>query len=586
MKKEKHKERNILLKSMDHCYHAYVTVFIFAFIINLLMLITPIYSLQVLDRVIGSGSKSTLLMLSLVIGAVYLAYGLLQIARSFTLIKIGEWLDNKISPFLFAHSISSAAQRQNTTQGSQLLRDFQTVKSFVTSVGINTLFDAPWSIAYLIVIFMIHPYMGYITIFGAIIIIASGFINAYATNRNLFEATEYNIKSFQQSDIATRNAEVVEAMGMVENVSSQWAKWNKLALSKQSIASYRNGVISNISRTVRNWMQMAVTGVGAYVVVRSGGQEMTTGGMIASSIMVGRALAPFDNFIELWKQISVTMKSYGDLNRSLENGATRIQGMPIPSIEGRMVIDNVYFAQQPKDQKSMMLGAQLRYILKGISFTVEPSETLAIIGPSGAGKSTIAKLLTGVWPVTSGEIRLDGGDVFTWNRVDFGTKVGYVPQGIELFNGSIKQNIARMLDVDKIDPELVVDAAKISGAHDMIQNMPNGYDTEIGSEGHNLSGGQRQRVALARAFYGNPKVVILDEPNANLDQLGEIALSNAIIEAKKRGITVIVISHRPSILNVVDKIMIVQAGTISGFGTRDEMMMKMLNTDSSSIEFK
>jgi ATP-binding cassette subfamily C protein len=552
---------NPLKAALEKCKAAFKVTFIFAFFINLLMLVTPLYSLQVLDRVIGSGNLQTLLMLSIIIACVYFVHTLLQIARSFTLIKVGEWLDNNLSPVIFGHSISASATRVNPAS-SQMLRDFQTVKTFLTSTGINTLFDAPWSIVYIIVIFLIHPYIGWITIFGAIIIVSFAFFNAVATNRTLGEATEFSIKSMSQAEIANRNAETVEAMGMIANVRKNWAKFNEASLAKQSLASYRNGIISNFSRFIRNVMQMAVTGTGAYVVVSTQGADMTTGGMIASSIIVGRALAPFDNSIVMWKSISGAMKSYKNINDSFDKHQERDQAMPIPHVDGHLVVENIYYA-------SPVPQGMPQHILKGVSFAIQPGELLAIIGPSGAGKSTLAKLIVGVWGASSGSIRLDGGDVYTWNRENFGEHVGYLPQGIELFSGSIKENIARMSE--DVDPEMVIQTAKMCGGHEIILRFPNGYDTDIGSGGANLSGGQRQRIGLARAFYGNPKLVVLDEPNANLDEAGELALSGALKAAKAKGIAVIVISHRPSILSEVDKIMVIQDGAVASFGTKEEV---------------
>ena len=561
---------NPLNKAIEKCKSAFWITFWFAFVINLLMLITPLYSLQVLDRVIGSGSLETLLMLSIVIGFIYFVYGLLQIARSFTLIKVGEWLDNNVSPIIFGHAVSASATQANTG-ASQLLRDFQTVKTFLTSTGINTLYDMPWSIIYIIVIFMIHPYLGIITVVGGIIIVSSAFFNAIATNRTLGEATEFSIKSLTQAEIASRNAEVVEAMGMMRNVTKNWHKFNEASLDKQSTASYRNGIISNFSRFIRNIMQMLVTGVGAYVVVKTSGAEMTTGGMIASSIIVGRALAPFDNAIELWKSMSGALKSYKNINQSFAKYSSREEAMPIPNVEGHLTVDNIYYATPTPPGMQQPLNP--KYILKGVSFNVVPGEILAIIGPSAAGKSTLAKIIVGVWKASSGVVRLDGGEIYRWNREDFGRHVGYLPQGIELFSGTIKQNIARM--GEDAPPEKVIEAAKLSGAHEMILRLPDGYDTDIGAGGANLSGGQKQRVGLARCFYGNPKMVILDEPNANLDEAGEIALSNALRQAKTLGLSVIVISHRPSVLSVVDKILVLQDGLIAAYGTKEEIHNKI-----------
>jgi len=572
------KKFNPLIGAINKCKQAFWVVFWFAFVINLLMLITPLYSLQVLDRVIGSGNLYTLLWLSLIIGSIYFAYGLLQIARSFTLIKVGEWLDKDVSPVIFGYSISASATKTNMG-ASQLLRDFQTVKTFLTSTGINTLFDAPWSIIYIIVIFLIHPYIGIITIFGAVIIVSSAFFNAAATNRTLGEATEFSIKGMTQADIANRNAEVVEAMGMIKNVTKNWHQFNLTSLERQSTASYRNGVISNFSRFIRNIMQMAVTGVGAYVVVSTGGRDMTTGGMIMSSIIVGRALAPFDNAIELWKSMSSALKSYKNINQLFSNFASREEAMPIPYVEGHLTVENIYYAMATSP--NVPPPPMPRYILKGVSFAVQPGEILAIIGPSAAGKSTLAKVLVGVWKATSGSVRLDSGEIYRWNREDFGHHTGYLPQGIELFSGTVKQNIARM--AENADPKAVIEAAKIAGAHEMILRLPDGYDSDIGLSGSNLSGGQKQRVGLARAFYGNPKLIILDEPNANLDEAGEIALSQSLKQAKERGIAVVVISHRPSVLSVVDKVLVLQDGAVAIYGTQEEIQSRVKTLQSGTI---
>ncbi|MES2214449.1 MAG: type I secretion system permease/ATPase [Pseudomonadota bacterium] len=571
---------NPLEDALAKCKKAFQITFVFAFFINLAMLITPLYSLQVLDRVIGSGSMNTLLMLSLVIGSVYLVYTLLQIARSFTLIRIGEWLDNNLSPMLFSRAVAAAASKHGMA-ASQLLRDFQTVKTFLTSTGINTLFDAPWSVVYIGVIFAIHPYLGWLTIAGAIIIISSAFLNAAATNRTLGEATDYSIKSMNQAEIATRNAEVVEAMGMMKNVSANWHKFNQAALAKQSLASYRNGIISNMSRFIRNVLQMAVTGIGAYVVVSTRGADMTTGGMIASSILVGRALAPFDNAIELWKSISSAMKSYKNIQDVFKTTSLRDESMPLSNIQGHLTFDNVYYAF-PSNQRAAQ-ESETKYVLKGVSFAVEPGQLVAIIGPSATGKSTLAKIMTGVWKATSGSVRLDGGEIYRWNREDFGKHVGYLPQGIELFSGSIKQNIARMAADADILPEKVIAAAKMAGAHEMILKFPDEYDSDIGVAGSNLSGGQKQRIGLARAFYGDPKMVILDEPNANLDEAGEIALSQALLQAKSKGIAVVVISHRPSILSVVDKVMVIQDGSVVAYGSKEEVSGRVQMLKSGMI---
>ncbi len=556
---------NLLVQGLNDCRLAFIITFIFSFGVNVLNLITPLYSLQVLDRVISSGSKDTLLMLSVIIIAIYASYTLLQVARSFTLIKIGEWLDKKLSPKLFAHAVEASSIKQSMG-ASQTIREFSTIKSFLTSIGINSLFDAPWSIIYIIVVFLIHPSLGWLTVIGGLLILFFAFLNAYAINDTLSNSNEYNIKGHYLAEIATRNAETVQAMGMMSSIQSRWASVNNQALKMQSIASYRNGIIGNITKFLRAILQVSVTGIGAYLVISTSPPEMTVGNMIASSIIVGRALAPFDQAIEVWKQVSSARKSYSKIKSFLDKSLNKIEGMSIPYPEGRLTAENVFFAL------STQAGQPQKEILRGLNFTLEPGMSLAIIGPSAAGKSTLARLLVGVWKPTSGCVRLDNADVFTWNRDDFGQHVGYVPQGIELFNGSIKENISRMSHDP--NPELVIDAAKFAGAHEMISKLPNGYESDIGLAGSALSGGQKQRVALARAFYGHPKLVVLDEPNANLDERGEQALVQAIANAKARKISTILISHRPSILAFVDMIMIMQEGSIVAYGPRAEIVAR------------
>lgn len=559
-------QNNPLVSALNDCRKAFIVTFFFSFCVNLLNLITPLYSLQVLDRVISSGSKHTLLMLTVIIIFIYISYTLLQIARSFTLIKIGEWLDHQISPKLFSHAVETNSIKPSMG-AAQSIREFDTIKLFLTSSGINSIFDAPWSVIYIIVVFLIHPFLGWLTIFGAIIIVFLAVLNAYATNSTLSGSHEHKLKGAYLADIATRNSETVQAMGMMKSVQSRWAKTNSNALKMQSIASYRNGVLSNTTRFFRSILQMGVTGIGAYIVITTNSQEMTVGNMIASSIIVGRALAPFDQLIEVWKQVTSALKSYKKIKSSFDKEASRPEGMSFPRPEGRLSVENVFYTPPQKNPK-----AQPVYTLKGVNFTLDAGKSLAIIGPSGAGKSTLARILVGVWKPSSGYVRLDNADVFGWNRNDFGKHVGYLPQGIGLFNGTIKENIARMHE--EISSEAVVEAAKAAGADEMISHFPDGYDTDIGLEGSSLSGGQKQRVGLARAFYGNPRLIILDEPNANLDEKGEQALVNAMKYAKEKNTSTIVISHRPSILAFVDMIMIMQEGTVVAYGPREDILAR------------
>lgn len=559
-------QNNPLTEALKDCKSAFVITFLFSFGVNLLNLITPLYSLQVLDRVLGSGNKYTLLMLTVIIFFIYVSHTLLQISRSFILIKTGEWLDKRISPKLFSHAVKSASIRPSLG-GSQVIREFNTIKQFLTSSGINSFFDAPWAIIYIIVVFLIHPYIGWITVVGVLTALFMAMLNARAVNETLAASNEANIKGHHMAEMSTRNAETIQAMGMLEKVRQRWAAINSNSLKMQSIASYRNGIISNLTRFFRALIQVSVTGTGAYLVITTNGQEMTAGYMIASSIIVGRALAPFDGAVDIWKQASNAMKSYKKIITFLSGDTFKDEGLSVSKPEGKITVENLFFAHPNKNP-----AAQPNYTLKGLNFTLEAGKSLAIIGANAAGKSTLSRLLVGVWKPTTGHVRFDDIEVTSWKREEFGKHIGYLPQGVQLFNGTIKENIARM-DADP-DPEAVIKAAKFADAHELISKLPNGYDTDIGIGGSSLSGGQRQRIGLARAFYGDPKVVILDEPNANLDEKGEKSLMSALKNSKDTSVTSIIVSHRPSILSSVDMIMVLQEGMIVAYGPRDEILAR------------
>lgn len=555
--------KTLLDDAIHKCKKAFIVTFFFAFGVNILMLSTSLYSLQVYDRVISSASMETLVMLSLVTMGVYVALSMLQVARSFTLIRIGEWLDRSLAPQFFANSVASSAVRPSLG-GSQTLRDLNQVRGFLTSAGINALFDAPWAFIFVIVLFAIHASVGYLALFGAVVLLGFAVLNAYATDETLNQANQQSMKSLNQAEIATRNAESIEAMGMMSAVVKNWHSMNGKAIELQSLASNRNGIISSVSKFVRLILQMAVTGLGAYYTINS---EMTMGGIIASSMLIGRALAPVESAIEVWKSITSAHKAYQRLQVALITLPARHVSMALPTPTGKLSVENVFYAPP-----AVTPQATVKYTLRGVNFALEAGESLAIIGPSAAGKSSLARLLAGVWKPLSGVVRLDNADVYTWNRDDFGQYVGYLPQGVELFNGTVKDNIARLQD--DANPEDIVRAAQFAGVHDLILRLPNGYETDIGVGGSALSAGQRQRIGLARAFFGNPKLMILDEPNANLDDMGEMALVTALKNAKAQGITTILISHRPAILSSVDKVLVLQEGAIAAFGPRNEVMAK------------
>jgi len=552
----------ILEKHINACRSVLWQTLSLSLVSNLMMLALPIYSLQVLDRVISSGSTDTLLMLTLVTTSALICLSLVQSARSFILVRMGEWLDKKLSPAMFAHSIESSVLQAglSTGSGSQHLRDLGVIKNFLSGPTLAALLDAPWSIIFIIILFMIHPINGLIAILGGIILFIMAYLNEKMTKSLLDESGEHVVKAMSQAEVITRNSEAVESMGMLKNIVKKWEVTSAKGMALQSLASDRSAIISGASRFIRLLLQVAITGVGGYLVLEN---KITVGGIIAGSIIVGRALAPFENSIASWKGFISARKSYSRLRDSLIKFPAREETMKLPKPAGNLVVENVYFKPPGSDKPT----------IRGINFELKPGELLGIVGPSAAGKSTMAKMITGVWKPAAGIVRLDGADVYIWNREDFGKHVGYLPQDVELFPGTIKENIARM--DDNADPENVVKAAKTATAHEMILSLPKGYDTDIGISGAALSAGQRQRVGLARAFYGDVKLVVLDEPNANLDGEGEAALVSTLKHAKANKITTIIISHRPSLMAEVDKMLVVREGVAVAFGDREEVMQKL-----------
>ena len=562
------KQTTIVKQAILDCKRAFIFAFIFSFAINLMTLAMPIYSLQILDRVISSGSTETLLALSLIITIIFICLGCLTAIRSFVFTQISKKLDSNLAPKIFRSSISISCI-QKSSIGSQMLRDFSVVKGFFTGQIIHTLFDAPWAIVFIAVIFFIHPINGFIVLSAALILLVMAFLNELVTKNKLNSANEASVESFGKAELATRNAETIEAMGMKRNILKDWQNSNNSSVDLQVQANNKSVAISSITKSLRLFIQMVIMGVGAMLVLK---RQMTGGGIIATSILAGKALAPFEAGIATWKSLISARKCYNRLKISLENTPERETGMPLPEPNGDIIAEKLFFAHPGSKEP----------IIKGINFKINAGEIIGIIGPSGAGKTTLAKLLTGIHKPSSGVVRLDNADIYKWNRDNLGKHIGYLSQDIELFSGSIKKNIAR-LDEEPL-PEDIIKASQLANAHELILTMPNAYETEIGLAGSSLSAGQKQRIALARAFYGKPKLIILDEPNSHLDQAGEVSLAKALLHAKENKITTIIIGHRPSVLSNVDKIMVIQAGTIQIFDDRDTVIQKFSQANTTNIQ--
>lgn len=540
---------------------------VFGCIINVLMLASPIYSMQVLDRVISSGNTNTLLMLTLVIVFSLLLLSLLQIGRSFAMTKMGDWIEKKLSARTFASSVRASLESK-TNVGSQQLRDLQTIKAYLTSPGLLTMVDLPWAIIFIVVLFIIHPWMGFLALIGGMVLVGLSILSDRIT-KPLYEViSDESIKSMRQVEQATRNAEVIEVMGLLPNVIKNWQIMNNKMHTNQSLFGKKQSLLAESSKFIRTVLQILVTGLGAYLVLQG---EISTGAIIASSSLMGRALAPFESAIISWKGFISARKAYDRLSNEHQAVDNQENKMSLPTPEGSINVENLYYSPPNLQQ----------YIIKGVSFSLNPGELLAIIGPSAAGKTTLAKLLAGALRATNGTVRIDNANLQDWNRNELGQHLGYLPQNVELFNGTIKENIARMRR--DANAEDVLRASQMAGVHDMILKLPRAYDTEIGFDGSILSGGQRQRIALARALFGNPKILILDEPNSNLDSIGEAALATALNIAKANKTTCIVVSHKNSLLTIADKILILQDGALVKFGSKEEVIGGIKPVESLSM---
>lgn len=557
-----------LQEALVACRVMFKYALVFGCIVNLLMLATPIYSMQVLDRVISSNNTTTLFMLTVVILLALALLSLVQSARSFAMTRMGDWFEQQLSSRLFAASVKASLITRGGG-GSQQLRDLQTVKTFLTSPAMISILDIPWAIIFIIVLFIIHFYMGVMTVIGGAILLGMAILSDKLTKSLHDTSNDHFISSMRQVDQATRNAEVIHVMGMMPEIDKNWQETNLKVQNNQNLVSDRQNILSEFTKFIRMMLQILVTGIGAYLVIN---REMSVGAIIACSSLSGRALAPFEQAIMSWKSLINCRKSYQRLQESFSKFITDEEKMHLPTPAGRVTVENVFFAP-PGMQK---------HIVKGINFSINAGETLVIIGPSASGKTSLAKLIVGAWTPQIGSIRVDEASLNDWDRVQLGQYVGYLPQDVELFSGTVRQNIARMNK--KADSEAVIAAAQLAGVHEMILQLPKGYDTEIGADGSTLSGGQRQRLGLARAFYGDPKILVLDEPNSNLDSFGEIALSAALSRAKEKNITAIVISHRTSLLSVADKILAIKDGMVALFGPRDEVIEKM-NQAAKTIPF-
>ena len=546
---------NILKQAVHQTRGAFGTVALFSLCMNLLVLAGPIYMLQIYDRVLGSYKVETLILLTVMLAAAFGAWAALDGLRTGITVRLGAWLTRNVGPHYLEYGVR--ARLEGKQVGARAFNDLEKVQSFIATQGMNALFDAPWTPIFIIIIWALHPWLGIFALCSALLLLSLSIINAMLTRAPLQRAEELQSRTYTTASATIRNAEPVSAMGMLPALKNRWQALNGEAEVELLRMNQRGGVLGTAVKFCRSFLQSAILGLGAYLVIRG---EMTAGMMIAGSIMLGRALAPVDQAIGTWKSFDSARNAYRRLSEHADAFPPLPRRVTMPKPKGGLEIEH------------LMVVVGDRLVLDDVSFDVGAGEAIAVIGPSAAGKSTLCKAIVGIAAKEEGTIRLDGVDMSLWNPEELGPNIGFLPQDGGLFEGTVRENISRMQDSAD---ELVVEAAQLAHAHEMIAKLPNGYETALGEGGIGLSGGQRQRLGLARAVFGTPPLIVLDEPNANLDQAGEAALAESILELKKRGCTLLIVGHRPSTIAQADKILLLSDGEVQAFGPRNEVLEHM-----------
>jgi len=533
----------------------------FSLLASLLVLAPTGYMLEVYDRVVNSRSHMTLAMLTLLVLVAYVLMEVLEWVRSEIMHEAAMVFDRQMNGRIFT-AIFEANLKRFPGGTTQPMNDFRAVRDFLQAPVLLAVMEAPVALVFLVLIFAIAPALGWAAVVAALLQTFVGWLNERSTQPPLLAANRSAFAAQQYADGTLRNAQVIESMGMLRDVHRRWIGKQREFLGLQATASDYAGFYQAISKYLQNIVSSGMLGLGAWLLLHN---ELSGGAssMIVGSILGGRVLSPLIQIVAKWQAVVNVRDAYSRLESLLTNVPLQPAGMKLPAPQGKLQVENLV-ASAP--------GTQVP-ILRGVSFGLQPGEVLAVIGPSASGKTTLARLLVGLWPAANGKVRLDGADVYTWNKVELGPHIGYLPQGVELFDGSVAENIARFGEVDQAKVEA---AARAVGLHDFITTLPQGYDNPVGPEGAMLSGGQRQRVALARALYGNPSFVVLDEPNSSLDEQGDAALASAISQLAARGTTFVVMTHRTSVLGVADKMLLLRDGQVQMFGPRDDVL-KALN---------
>jgi ATP-binding cassette, subfamily C, bacterial exporter for protease/lipase len=561
------KPKNEIEQILHSFKSTFLTVGCFSAISNMLMLVPSLYMLQVYDRVLASRNEITLLMLTLMMLGAYLLMSALELVRSFVLVRVGARFDMALNKRVYTAAFEQNLKKAGANAG-QALQDLTNVRQFLTGNALFAFFDAPWFPVYLLVIFLFDPWLGLFALCGTAILVTLAYVNERVSHKPLADANSMAIASTTLATNNLRNAEVIESMGMLPNLMGRWFKMHGKFLQLQAEASHKAGTVGAVTKFVQVSLQSLVLGFGALLVIDG---KISSGMMIAASILVGRALSPVQQVIGVWKSYSSTRSAYERLTALLAANPARPAGMPLPKPLGQITVEGVTAAPP---------GSQVP-VLKGLGFGIAPGDVLGVIGPSGSGKSTLARLLVGVWPAAVGKVRLDGADIYQWNKGELGPHIGYLPQDIELFGGSVSENIARF---GEVDADKVVQAAKRAGVHDMILHLPKGYDTLLGDGGAGLSGGQKQRLGLARAMYDDPSVLVLDEPNSNLDDVGEQALLAAVNDLRQRGKTIVLITHRTSIIGATNKLLVLRDGVAAAFGPTQAVLAALQEANQKQLQ--
>jgi len=556
-------EQNPVRAAVSKSKTALWSVGLFSCAVNILMLTGPLFMLQVYDRVLTSRSIPTLVALFALVAALYLFLGLFDFIRSRVLSRIGYRLDVELmalakKTWIFLGLTAGRAM-------ARPINDLASIRQFMCSNGLPALFDLPWVPVYLAIVYLLHVYLGLLATAGAIIVITATIISEFVTKKPIEEASGWELRDMNFSERSNRNAEAIIAMGMVSNITNYWEQIRHKALGLSQTAGGRSEFITALTKATRMLVQSSMLALGAYLAIF---QEISPGTMIAASILGGRALAPVDAAVGSWKNFVRARQAYGRLTSMLQNDGAREAPVQLPEPKGNIEVENM-----SKLSSSNPATRDAKPILQGLHFKLQPGDGLGVIGPSASGKSSLARLLVGLWMPDKGSVRFEGATYDQWDRDLVGRHIGYLPQSVELIAGTVAQNIARFEPEAK--DEDIVAAAKLAGVHELILKLPDGYSADLASGQVVLSGGQSQRIALARAVYGLPSLVVLDEPNASLDVEGDAALTNAIVELRKQGSTVVVMAHRPSAIAAVNKVLMLNNGNQIEFGEKNEVLAKV-----------